>query len=89
MGWWQHTEQYALDPSIIDDDIFDGRLNIEGFYLQATYAFTDSLSLVLQGSLGHQIDNQIGTAGSGALGDPAGLPLREVEQFYVDLRFEF
>jgi hypothetical protein len=89
MGWWQHTEQYALDPNIVDDDIFDGRLNMEGFFLQATYAFTDSLSIIVQGSLGHQIDNQIGTAGSGALGDPAGTPLREAEQFYVDLRFEF
>jgi hypothetical protein len=89
LGWWQHTEQYALDPNIVDDDIFDGRLNMEGFYLQATYAITDALSIILQGSQGFQIDHQIGTAGSGALGDPAGLPLREAEQFYVDLRMKF
>ncbi len=89
LGWWQYTQQYALDPNIVDDDIFDGRLNMEGFYLQATYAFTDSLAIIIQGSLGHQIDNQVGTAGSGALGDPAGLPLREAEQFYVDLRLKF
>lgn len=89
MGWYQHTDQYALDPNIIDDDIFDGRLNMEGFYLQLTYAVTDSLSVILQGSQGFQIDHQIGTAGSGALGEPAGLPLKEAEQFYVDLSFKF
>jgi hypothetical protein len=88
-GWYQYTEQYALDPNIIDDDIFDGRLNMQGFYLQFTYQFTDSLAIIIQGSEGHQIDRDIGTAGSGALGDPAGLPLREAEQLYVDLRLKF
>jgi hypothetical protein len=89
MGWWQHSEQYALDPNIIDDDIFNGRLNMEGFYLQATYAFTDDFSIILQGSRARQIDSSIGTAGSGALGDPAGLPLKEASQFYVDLSLKF
>ena len=35
-GWWQHSEAYALDQNIVDDDIFDGRLNMEGFYVQAS-----------------------------------------------------
>ncbi len=89
MGWWQRSEQYALDPNIIDDDIFNGRLNMEGFYVQATYAFTDDFSIILQGSRGRQIDSSIGTAGSGALGDPAGIPLKEASQFYVDLSLKF
>ena len=88
-GWWQHTEQYALDPNIVDDDIFDGRLNVEGFYLQFTWQVTDALSFIVQGSRGFQIDPQIGTAGSGALGDPAGLPLHEIEQVYVDAQLKF
>jgi len=89
LGWWQHSEQYALDPNIIDDDIFDGRLNMEGFYVQATYAFTDSVSIVLQGSRGRQINSALGTAGEGALGDPAGLTLKQATQFYVDLSLKF
>src|SRR5207302_205220 len=28
--WYQHAEQYSLDPNLIDDDIFDGRLNMQG-----------------------------------------------------------
>lgn len=89
LGWWQHSEQYALDPNIIDDDIFNGRLNMEGFYLQATYAFTDAFSIIVQGSRGRQIDSAIGTAGSGALGEPAGLTLKQATQFYVDLSLKF
>src|SRR5438270_8121542 len=29
-AFWQHTEQYSLDPNLVDSDIFDGRVNIEG-----------------------------------------------------------
>jgi hypothetical protein len=89
LGYYQRSEQYSLDPNIVDDDIFNGRLNIQGFYLQATYAFTDAFSIVLNGSHGKQIDSSIGTAGSGALGEPAGLPLQEVSQFYIDLSLKF
>ena len=89
LAYYQRSEQYALDPNIVDDDIFNGRLNMQGFYAQFTYAFTDALSVILQGSRGKQIDNSIGTAGSGALGEPEGLPLHEANQFYIDLSLKF
>jgi len=89
MGWWQHSEQFALDPNIIDDDIFDGRLNMEGFYLQASYMFTDAFSIIIQGSHARRIDQTIGTAGQGAEGDPAGLPLQYATHFYVDFSLKF
>jgi len=88
-GWWQHSEQYSLDPNIVDDDIFDGRLNMQGFYLQATYAFTDAFSVIVQGSRAKQINSSIGTAGEGALGDPAGLSLKETSLLYVNLSLKF
>src|SRR6516164_10813396 len=28
--WYQHTEQYALDPNLIDDDIFNAQENMHG-----------------------------------------------------------
>ncbi len=89
MGWWQHSEQFALDPNIIDDDIFDGRLNMEGFYLQASYLFTDAFSVIIQGSHARRIDQTIGTAGQGAEGDPSGLPLQYANHFYVDFSLKF
>lgn len=89
LGWWQHSGQYALDPNIVDDDVFNGHLNMEGFYVQATYAFTDALSVIIQGSRARQIDSTIGTAGSGAIGEPAGLPLREASLLYVNLSLKF
>lgn len=88
-GWWQHSDAYALDQNIVDDDIFDGRLNMEGFYAQATYMITNSVSVILQGSHGHRIDGTLGTPGFGALGTAAGFPLQTVDLVYVDLNIKF
>lgn len=88
-GWYQHSEQYALDQNIIDDDIFDGRLNMQGYFLQASYLFTDAASVILQYSHGSRIDENLGTAGFGALGTPAGFPLQSTNFVYVDLNLKF
>jgi hypothetical protein len=88
-GWWQHSEAFALDQNLIDDDIFDGRLNMEGFYAQATYMITDSTSIILQGCHGTRIDDTLGTPGFGSLGTPAGFPLQSMTLFYADLNIKF
>ncbi len=89
LGFYEYRGQYAIDPNVTDDDIFDGRLNMEGFYLQASYNFTDYFSLIVQGSHSRRIDQSIGTAGSGALGEPAGLPLQYANHMYVDFSLKF
>lgn len=88
-GWWQHSEAYAVDQNIVDDDIFDGRLNMEGFYLQGTYNITDAVSFILQYSHAERIDNTLGTPGFGALGTAPGFPLQRTNLFYVDLNLKF
>jgi hypothetical protein len=88
-GWYQHSEQFALDPNIIDDDIFDGRLNMQGWFIQGTYMLTDAASIILQYSHSSRIDTNLGTAGSGALGTPAGFPLQSTNLVYIDLNLKF
>ena len=88
-GWYQHSEQYALDQNIIDDDIFDGRLNMQGFFVQGTYMLTDSVAVILQYSHANRIDSNLGTAGFGALGTPAGFPLQSTNFVYVDFNLKF
>ncbi len=88
-GWWQHSEAFALDQNIVDDDIFDGRLNMEGFYLQGSYQFTNNVSFILQYSHAERIDSTLGTPGFGALGTPAGFPLNKTNLLYVDLNLKF
>ena len=88
-GWYQHSEQFALDPNIVDDDIFDGRLNMQGFYAKATYALADAVNISVEYSNGHRIDSTLGTAGSGALGTAAGFPVQSVNLVYVNLGLKF
>ena len=40
-AWWQHTELFALDPNLVDSDLFDGRLNMQGEVVSGTYQITD------------------------------------------------
>jgi len=88
-GWYQRTGQFALDQNLVDDDIFDGRLNMQGYYLQGTYMLTDGASIVLQYGHSNRIDPNLGTAGFGVLGTPAGFPLQSMNIVYVDLNLKF
>ena len=89
-GAWQHSEEFALDPNLVDDDVFDGRLNMEGFVLWAGYAFTDTVTFRLQYARGERINDHLGTAGKGAITQPAGVnSLRDTQMFFVDLNLKF
>jgi hypothetical protein len=62
--FWQHTEQYALDPNIIDSDVFEGRENMEGVNAQIAYGFTRNVIASIRYAHGSRIDKKIGTGGS-------------------------
>jgi hypothetical protein len=85
-AFWQHAEQHSLDPNLIDSDIFDGRLNMEGVAIQAGYAISDAVTFNLTYAYGEQINDRIGTGGSGDIGVN---PLREYQLFQADLNFKF
>jgi Putative porin len=88
-GWYQRSEQFALDPNLVDDDIFDGRLNMQGIYLKATYAIADAVAFSLEYSNGHRIDSSLGTAGVGQLGTAPGFPLQSVNFVYASFVLKF
>ncbi len=41
-AFYQHIEQFALDPNLVDSDFFDTRVNMEGFVVQGGYALSDA-----------------------------------------------
>ena len=84
--FWQHAEQFALDPNLVDSDIFDSRLNMEGVAIQAGYALSDAVTFNLTYAYGEQINNRLGTGGTGDIGVN---PLREYQLFQADLNFKF
>ncbi len=87
-AYWQHSEQFSLDPNLVENNTFDGRLNTEGFVVSLGYAFTDAASLTLLYSRGEQIDKDLGTAGYGSLVG-GGISLRDSQFFFADFLLKF
>lgn len=88
-SWWQHNEQFALDPNIVDDDVFDGKLNMQGYVIKFSYAFTDATWLAVTYSKGRRIDHHLGTGGGGGVLGAAGFPLDDAQFLFVDLNLKF
>lgn len=86
-AFYQHVDQYALDPNLVDSDIFDSRVNMEGFAVQAGYAISDAVTFNLTYGYGRQNDRDLGTGG---VGDAFSLnPLRKYNIFQADLSVKF
>src|SRR5438270_221001 len=85
-AFWQHSEQYSLDPNLVDSDIFDGRVNMEGAVVRAGYALSDAIIFNLTWGYGWRSDNSLGTGGAH---DIAINPLDQYQIFQADLNVKF
>jgi hypothetical protein len=85
-GWWQHTDQYAVDPNLVDSDIFDSRVNLEGVAVKAGYMLADAIVFNLTYAYGWRVDDSIGTGGVGDIGIN---PLDQYQIFQADLSVKF
>ena len=85
-AFWQHTEQYALDPNLVDSDFFDSRVNLEGVVVQAGYAISDAIIFNLSYGYGRRSDKSLGTGGAGDIGIN---PLDKYQIFQADLNVKF
>ncbi len=86
--FWQHIEQYSLDPNLLDADFFDGRENMEGVYAALAYGLSDNVVIAARYGYAHRINNQLGTGGSG--GDVTVMnPIYNYNLFQVDLGVRF
>src|SRR4029077_506751 len=85
--WWQHQDQYALDPNLVDSDLFNSTLNLEGVAIRAGYMFADAVVLNLTWAYAWRIDDSIGTGG---IGDNINInPVDQYKIFQADLSFKF
>lgn len=92
-GWefrtyWQHIEQYALDPNLLDSDFFEGRGNLEGVYAAFAYGFTGNLIGTIRYGYAKRINKNLGTGGSNQ-DIPQMNPIDEYDLFQIDLGFRF
>ncbi len=92
-GWelrtyWQHVEQYALDPNLMDSDFFEGRGNLEGVYAALAYGFTDNFYGAIRYGYAKRINKNIGTGGSNQ-DIPQMNPIEHYDIIQVDVGFRF
>jgi hypothetical protein len=87
-SYWQHVEQYALDPNLLDSDFFEGRGNLQGVYVALGYGLTSNLTGVFRYGHAWRIDDQLGTGGSNQ-DIPWINPIKDYELFQLELMFRF
>jgi hypothetical protein len=87
-SYWQHVEQYALDPNLIDTDFFEGAENLEGLYVAAAFGFTSNFIVTVRYGHAYRINNKLGTGGSGQ-DIPQMNPINHFDLFQADLTFKF
>jgi cell division protein FtsB len=86
-AWWQHQDQYALDPNLVDSDLFNSTVNLEGVAVRAGYMFADAVVFNLTWAYAWRIDSSIGTGG---IGDNINInPVDQYQIFQADLSFKF
>lgn len=86
--YWQHVEQYALDPNLLDSDFFEGRANLEGIYAAVAYGFSDNVIGTVRYGYAQRINDKLGTGGSN-LDIPQVNPVNSYDIFQMDLTFRF
>jgi hypothetical protein len=87
--YWQHVEQYALDPNLPDTDFFEGAANLEGVYVALAYGFTDNLIGTFRYGHANRINNLLGTGGSDSGDIPQINPINTYDIYQLDLTFRF
>jgi hypothetical protein len=85
-AFWQHAELFSLDPNLVDSDLFDSRLNMEGFAVSALYMFTDYLYPSITYAHASAIKGNLPTSYSAA--DITG-NIRNYDLLQVDLNWKF
>jgi hypothetical protein len=86
--YWQHVEQYSLDPNLLDSDFFEGRANLEGIYIALAYSPADNVITTFRYGYAHRINDKLGTGGSNQ-DIPQVNPIDHYNILQVDLTFRF
>lgn len=86
--FWQHIDQYSLDPNLLDLDYFAGVENMEGIYVAAAYSLTDDFILAFRYGNASRINSLLGTGGTGT-DIPQINPVNKFEMFQFDLSYKF
>ena len=84
--FYQRQDQFALDPNLVDTEIWDTKLNLEGVAATVGYMLSDAVWVQLLYGYAWRADDSLGTGGTGAIGIN---PLKNFQLFQADLNVKF
>jgi hypothetical protein len=85
--YWQSTGYYAVDPNLVDADIFNAATNLQGIVAAVSHNWTDGLSSTLRYAHATPVNGKLATPNVNQdlqLGD-----IREYNLFQADLMWKF
>jgi hypothetical protein len=85
--YWQSTGYYAVDPNLVDADIFNAATNLQGAVISASYNWTDGLTSTLRYAYATQVNPKLATPNVNQdlqLGD-----IQHYNLFQADLMWKF
>jgi hypothetical protein len=85
-AFYQHTDQYALDPNLVDSDLFDSKVNLHGPVIRAGYMLSDAVFVNFTWAYAWRADDSLGTGGNGDIGIN---PIDQYQLFQADLNLKF
>ncbi|MFT3782240.1 MAG: putative porin [Nibricoccus sp.] len=66
--FYQSVQAFALDPNLVDSDLFDSRTNMKGFVISADYALGGATMFTVTAAKGNRADKNLPAIGSGDIG---------------------
>jgi hypothetical protein len=66
--YYQETGLFAVDPNLVDSDLFDSRTNVKGLIFSANYMLSDALTFTLTYANGAGKNKTAVSAGAGDVG---------------------
>ena len=85
--WWQSTGYYAVDPNLIDADIFNAATNMQGVIVAVSHNWTDGVSSTLRYAHAMPVNSQMATPNVGQ--DLQEGDIKQYNLFQADLMWKF
>jgi hypothetical protein len=86
--YWQHIEQYSLDPNLLDTDFFNAVENMQGVYVALSYGLADNVIATVRYGYAQRINDNLGTGGSSPdIGQMNPINDYSIFQFDLGVRF--
>jgi len=87
-AFWMRQELFALDPNLVDSDLYDSVLNFEGLAVSFSYAFTDNIFGSAAYAWGDRANKHLPTGLGGDL-YRVGSSLNDYRLVQLDLSWRF